>query len=590
MFARFKHVRLLVMAATTCGFLFSGCEEAVTSAGQGAGAPNPSLQNPINQNAGGQNPIQQAQQLIAQNKFASAENILAQVVQQNPSSGGGWMLLGYARHAQGKLDTALEAHLKAATFAPVKSTGLYNAACVYALKNDSDEAMKYLKQAVNAGFTDSTLLATDPDLVNVRNHDEFDSLLPPILTGDELFAEPTNVLTTLVGQRANDEFGWVARKIGDVDNDGVTDFVTTAPSFNNNAGKVYVYSSRTGSLLFSRVGQANQRLGNGAAAAGDVDADGTPDVIVGGPINGAGIAEVLSGKDGRLLHAFRGQQPGGRFGYKVTGLGDLNGDGHADVAVSALAADGKEQRSGLCRAFSGKDGAVLFELKGESTGDKFGSAIVGSANPEHPILAVGAQDAGPGNRGRVYVYKLEGVEPKLAFTIEADSSAKELGQMFLSFPGDLNADGTPDLFCSDFSDSSGAAGGGRFFVYSCADGEKLLDVKGVQPGEGLGTSISDAGDANGDGIGDLVVGAWQNKEGAPSGGKVYLYSGADGALLTTWTCLQQGDTFGFDAQGIGDVDGDGRVDFLLTSAWSPARGPKTGRVLIIAGPDLSGQE
>ena len=69
----------------------------------------------------------------------------------------------------------------------------------------------------------------------------------------------------------------------------------------------------------------------------------------------------------------------------------------------------------------------------------------------------------------------------------------------------------------------------------------------------------------------------------PSGGKVYLYSGASGKQLAAWTCKQQGDTFGFDATGLGDVDGDGAIDFLLTSAWSPVHGPKTGRVFIFAG-------
>ncbi len=577
------------------GCVFASCLLFVAACSDFEATESSAAATPVSQGANGQGGIPQARQLIGQRKFVEAEALLADLVEKNPGSAVGWMLLGYTRHAQGKLDLALEAHLKAANFNQVQATAFYNIACVYSLQDKPEQSMEYLRKAVAAGFADPTLLATDTDLENVRGMDGFDELLPEFLTGEDVFAEPTNILQTFVGERANSEFGWVARVIGDVDDDGVIDFVTTAPSFNNNAGKVYVYSSREGKLLFSRVGRNGQRLGNGAAGAGDVNADGTPDVIVGGPLNGSGVAEVLSGKDGAVLLKMGGDQSGGRFGYKVCGLGDINGDGHADVAVTALSADGQAAGSGVCFGYSGENGDLLFRLEGEAAGDKYGSAVVGSEDMEHPFLVVGAQDAGPGKRGRVYVYKFaeagtDKVSPELAFTIEAETDARNLGQMFLSFPGDLNADGVPDLFCSDFGDSAGGQGVGRFFVYSCADGEKLLDVKGTQPGEGLGTSISNAGDANGDGIGDLIVGAWQNREGAPSGGKVYLHSGKDGELLTAWTCKQAGDTFGFDAQGVGDVNGDGRVDFLLTSAWSPARGQKTGRVFIIAGPDLSGEE
>jgi hypothetical protein len=155
--------------------------------------------------------------------------------------------------------------------------------------------------------------------------------------------------------------------------------------------------------------------------------------------------------------------------------------------------------------------------------------------------------------------------------------------MFLSFPGDLDGDGLADLFCTDFSDSTSIEGAGRAFVFSTSTGKKLLDLKGTHARENFGTSVSDAGDVDGDGVGDLIIGAWQNSEQARSGGKLYLYSCKDGKLLRTWTCKQAGDTLGFDAQGIGDVDGDGAIDFLVTSAWSNTKGFQTGRVFILAG-------
>jgi FG-GAP-like repeat/FG-GAP repeat/Tetratricopeptide repeat len=530
--------------------------------------------------------LQTARKLIARGELAEAEAVLTKVVEEFPKSAAGWFQLGLVRHTQGKLDSALEAHLKAAEFPQVRALALYNAGCAYARQQKTDRAIEQLEKAVAAGFADRIQFASDTELESVRSDKRFARLLPPLLDGKDLFVEPTRVLHTFVGEGANHEAGWVARRVGDLDGDKVEDFVTTAPGFGNGAGKVYVYSSQLGKLLFSRVGQPGQRLGNGAAGAGDVNGDGIPDVIAGGPMNGTGITEVLSGKDGTVIHTHRGTKKGGQFGYMVCGLGDINGDGRPDFAVTALQDDGKQPGSGRCYGYSGQDGKLLFALDGEAAGDKFGSAVAGSLDAKYPMLAVGAQDAGKDQRGRVYIHQfLDGV-PNLAFTIEAEESGKDLGQMFLSFPGDLNGDGVPDVYCSDFNDSARAPGAGRVFVYSGKDGKRLLDIKGTQAGEGLGTSPSDAGDVNGDGVGDLVVGAWQNRDQARSAGKAYLYSGADGKVLTTWTCRQQDDTFGFDATGLGDVDGDGNVDFLFTSGWSPARGPKTGRVYILAGPKL----
>lgn len=87
------------------------------------------------------------------------------------------------------------------------------------------------------------------------------------------------------GEGRQDQFGWIARNIGDVDGDGVNDFVTSAPTNSEavqSGGKIYVYSGKSGALLWSIAGHtANGRLGSGVEAAGDVNGDGIPDVIPG---------------------------------------------------------------------------------------------------------------------------------------------------------------------------------------------------------------------------------------------------------------------------------------------------------------------
>jgi hypothetical protein len=119
-------------------------------------------------------------------------------------------------------------------------------------------------------------------------------------------------------------------------------------------------------------------------------------------------------------------------------------------------------------------------------------------------------------------------------------------------------------------------------LHSGPTGAHLLTLTGQTAGEGFGTSKSTAGDVNGDGVEDLIVGAWQYGEVAVSAGRAYLYSGRDGRLLKTFTCRTPGDTFGFDAVGLGDVDGDGTADLLITSGWSGVSGHHSGRVFIIS--------
>jgi hypothetical protein len=140
----------------------------------------------------------------------------------------------------------------------------------------------------------------------------------------------------------------------------------------------------------------------------------------------------------------------------------------------------------------------------------------------------------------------------------------------------------PDVYASDWANAAKGPSTGRVFVHSGATGRRLLTLTGETAGEGFGTSPSNAGDVDGDGHDDLIVGAWQYAAAALSGGRAYLYSGRDARLLKTYTCRIPGDTFGFDAVTMGDVDKDGTVDFLITSAWSGIRGFHSGRVFIIS--------
>jgi FG-GAP repeat len=264
----------------------------------------------------------------------------------------------------------------------------------------------------------------------------------------------------------------------------------------------------------------------------------------------------------------------------VSSVGDIDHDGYADVIVGAPANNAGGKGAGRAYVYSGKDGRLLLRLTGEREGDGFGSAVTGYSDAKHSFLVVGAPGAGARKTGRVYVY--DTLSPKPKFTFDSDATGSMLGYMFVSVLGDVDADGVPDIYASDWSNAAKGPSTGRVYVYSGKSGKRLYALTGETAGEGFGTTQSIAGDVDHDGYADLIVGAWQYSEAVISGGRAYLYSGKDGRLLKTYTSRTPGDTFGFDAVAIGDADGDGTADFLITSGWSGVHGFHSGRVFVIS--------
>jgi hypothetical protein len=404
-----------------------------------------------------------------------------------------------------------------------------------------------------------------------------------------LFAPELPVLHEFVGEAAGDQFGWIGRNAGDCDGDGVNDVLLSAPTSNAAAplaGRVYVYSGKSGKLLWQRDGLGGSQLGLGIERAGDVNRDGHADVIAGAPgaRGGRGEALVLSGKDGAPLLTLAGESRGDTFGRKVGECGDANGDGHSDLLVGADQCDSVDVDAGRAYLFSGKDGSALLTLDGERKNDKFGVSLCGVTRDKSAWILVGAADAGDANGGRAYMFEWKGQgEAELVYTIEADETGVGLGRMFVSFVGDVDADGFPDAYVSDWENNALGPSTGRVYVHSGRSGERLHVLTGERAGDGFGIGTADVGDVDRDGHADLLIGAWQSREAAPSGGKCYLYSGKSGALLQAWACTVANETFGFDTTGMGDVDGDGTLDYLVTNAWSGIAGARSGRAFLLSG-------
>ena len=519
--------------------------------------------------------------MMATNDFAGAAKILEQIVVREPGNGRAWRTLALANQQLKQWDRAIEANKRALDVEPENLTPFISLGAIYAAKGDKDQAFLWLSKARASRKVDMTQIETMPELATLKSDSRYAALLPTPADFADPFVEPVKIIREWDGEAANDQFGWIARNIGDVDGDGVPDVVTSAPSSNhggNDAGRIYVYSTKSGKLLWTADGNAGDELGTGIEAAGDTNGDGIPDVIASGPVGG--YAKIYSGRDGKVLLTLHGEKASDDFGRHADGVGDVNHDGFADVIVGAPANGAAGENAGRAYVYSGKDGSLLLTLTGEGKGDAFGSAVAGYADKNRMLLIVGAPNAGPNHTGRTYVYDSLSTTPK--FVIESDETGAQLGGMFVSVPGDVDGDGVPDVYASDWANRAKGPSTGRVYVYSGKDGHRLLTLTGETAGEGFGTSPSVAGDVDGDGHADLIVGAWQYSGAAASGGRAYLYSGKDGHLIKTFTCKTPGDTFGFDAVNMGDVDRDGTIDFLITSGWSGVHGFHSGRVFIIS--------
>ncbi|RMH20663.1 MAG: tetratricopeptide repeat protein, partial [Acidobacteria bacterium] len=511
-----------------------------------------------------------------------ANELLERIVSAAPEDARAWSFLGQIRRLRGDLDGALAAYQRALAADPERYPAVYGSAVVHAQRGDADRAFELLRQLKRSGRYDLSQITLDADLAGLRQDPRFADLLMKPEDFLHPFVEPVRVIHEWRGEAPGDEFGWVARNAGDVDGDGVADVATSAPSKDlggAQAGRIYVYSGAGGTLLWSASGAPGDRLGLAVEAAGDVDGDGGPDVVASAP--GADRIYVYRGRDGAPILTLEAAQAGESFGRDVVGVGDVDGDGRGDLLVGAPQNDAAGEDAGRAALYSGADGAVLYEWRGEEAGDRLGAAVAGRAADGTALFALGAPDAGAGDRGRVYVYDGPVATPR--FVIGSDDAGAELGGMFLSLVGDVDGDGVPDVYASDWSHGAKGPTTGRIVVHSGADGRRLLAMTGEAAGDGFGIGVADAGDVDRDGHDDLVIGAWQHAGAAPAGGKVYLVSGGDGSLLRAITCRVMGDTFGFDATGLGDVDGDGRIDLLLTSAWSAVNGAKSGRVFVVAG-------
>jgi len=334
----------------------------------------------------------------------------------------------------------------------------------------------------------------------------------------------------------------------DANGDGVNDFITAMPPDSRHllAHAVIQSGANDAVLLDMNAAQPEDIFGMTVArGAGDVNRDGyddflintmRPDVI--NPDAEHTYVSVYSGFDGSVLYTLHSDTEFDAFGVMAAPAGDVNADGYADIIVGApLHTAGGMTMSGRAMVFSGLDGSVIYDLAGMVANMRFGASVTGVGDIDadgRADFAIGAPGISNSAEGVVVVYS---GATGIAIRTYTGAPGARFGETVCAID-DQNGDGVADIAIAAPRASAGFDRGmaqtlkGNVFLYSLADGAVLATLKGA-PGMYYGMSVRGTRwDWDGDGIGDLVIG--EADQATPTDlalARVYFVSTATGNVL-----------------------------------------------------------
>ncbi|MBK8381376.1 MAG: FG-GAP repeat protein [Ignavibacteria bacterium] len=389
---------------------------------------------------------------------------------------------------------------------------------------------------------------------------------------------------TITGETASNYFGYSVSSAGDINGDGYSDVIVGAFKYSSDIGRAYIYfggASMNNTADVTMTGEtAGDAFGYPVSSAGDVNGDGYSDVIVGahGYSSLTGRAYIYFG--GAAMNniadvTMTGETASNYFGFSVSSAGDLNCDGYSDVIVGAR---GYSTNTGRAYMFFGgvsMNNIADVTMTGETTDNYFGNSVssAGDVNGDgYSDVIVGAW-GNSSNTGRVYLYDYfmkNDIVHDLAITGETTSNFFGVS---VSSAGDVNGDGYSDVIVGAYQYSSGT---GRAFIYfggTSMNNSADVTMTGEATSNYFGVSVSSAGDVNGDGYSDVIVGAQNFASGT---GRAYIYFGG-ASMNSTEDVTMTGETtnniFGISVSSAGDVNGDGYSDVIVgASGYSSAKG------------------
>ncbi len=460
-------------------------------------------------------------------------------------------------------------------------------------------------------------------------------------------------LSSFIGEAAEDNSGYSVSGAGDVNGDGYDDILIGA-SYNgeggNSAGQTYLILGRStgwsmdkdlSTVDASFIGEAaGDGSGSSVSGAGDVNGDGFDDILIGAKYNAEGGSSagqtylVLGRSTGWSMDtdlssvdaSFIGETVSDYSGQSVSGAGDVNNDGYDDIIIGANQNDEGGAIAGQTYLILGKSTGWSMDTDlstadasfiGEAAGDYSGQSVSGAGdvnNDGYDDIIIGANqnDEGGVKAGQTYLIlgKSTGwsMDTSLS-TVNASfigEAASDYSGQSVSGAGDVNNDGYDDILIGAPNNDEGWIDVGQTYLVLGRSTGWTMDTDlstvdasfiGEALGEYSGSSVSGAGDVNGDGFDDILISAPNNDESVSGAGQTYLILGhsTDWSMdtdLSTADASFMGegadDFSGNSVSGAGDVNGDGFDDIIIGANQNDEGGNNAGQTYLISMEGFSG--
>ncbi|MDF1799082.1 MAG: VCBS repeat-containing protein [Planctomycetota bacterium] len=387
-------------------------------------------------------------------------------------------------------------------------------------------------------------------------------------------------------------FGTASTGVGDLNGDGHPDFGVGHPGYSLKRGRVELFDGQTfGSIGFVQKGIFGERMGEAMANVGDLDGDGFDELVVGAPSNDikatdGGAAYVVSPKLGSVLFDLHGTEAGEGHGTTIASAGDLDGDGKAEFLVASPAANAAGgEDSGRVTLYRGGDFSAWRTFEGASVGQYFGRSLDGGMDLNDDgfgDLLIGSPGWIDGQGKRVgAVQAFSGATGQLLKTYPGVVLDGEAGTSVAWLP-DVDGDFVPEV-------ASGAPNAAESFgmatVFSGSTSAVLQSFTGEAVGDHLGASLVMAGDMDGFGLADLVIGS-----NSTSTGSLLIVSLPELVELRRPNVVASDTGFGRTLGYVGDLNQDGYADVLAGEpSFDGATQQDAGQlrlVSIVAVPEL----